>query len=57
MTHTWTQTFSILEISKKSFLDIKLRLAAVNMLHEYLTLDDDKQEIIIFGTVALKAEM
>ncbi len=52
-----TNTFSILEISKESFNDIKLRLAAVSMLHEYLSIDDDKREIIIFGTVALKGEL
>ena len=53
---TYAYTYTILEISSESFRDIKLRLAAVSMLNEYLSIDGDKQEIIILGEVALKAE-
>lgn len=56
MSYTYTQTYSILEVSKTTFNDIRIRLAKVNMLGDYLTLDDDGKEIIILGTVALKSE-
>lgn len=55
MRHTYT--YAVLEIAKESFDDIRLRLQEVEMYDKYHSKDDDGKDIIIFGTVALKAEL
>ncbi len=52
-----TTTYSILEVSDSSFRDIKQRLASASRLNDYLSVDDDKREILILGEIALKAEV
>jgi len=48
--------YSILDIDSYAFEDIKQRLIAKELTDKYLLLDDDGQEIIVFGTTALRAE-
>jgi hypothetical protein len=51
-----TYTYSILEISKESFEDIKKRLEAANCLDHYLDTDRKGRELLIMGTVAFRIE-
>lgn len=53
MTHTYTSTYAILEVSKSTMDDILKRLQKVNMGEEYY---DKEKKLIVFGTVGLREE-
>lgn len=52
-----TSTYAILEVSRKSFLDILRRLNKLGVLDNYLDEDSDGKAIIVLGTVAIKVEV
>jgi hypothetical protein len=51
-----TSTYSILEVSRAAFTDVRTRLEAAGVLGDYWDQDGEKRPLIVFGTVALKAE-
>lgn len=53
MRHTFTSTYTTLDVAESSFNDIKKRLAKAEVLNDYLTEDRQHGAMILFGTVGL----
>jgi hypothetical protein len=52
----YTFTYAILEVSPKTFADIKRRLRKSGTLPDYLQKDDEHGWLIVFGTTALAVQ-
>ena len=51
--HTYTYSFSLLEVSSETWEDVRKRIEAAGEANEYINY---KEGLIILGTVALKKE-